>query len=163
MRRPRARRLPAAVAIALWLIPASRLDAQIATATLAGTVRDDTRAALPSVTVTVKSASTGASRSTTTDAEGRYRFAALDPGTYEVRAELANFKTAIRTGVVLFVGGTTDGDITMSLGQIAEQVTVGADLPLIESAKAELSRVVSAVEIESLPISGRNFVEPVRL
>jgi len=137
--------------------------AQIATATLSGTVRDDIGGALPGATVTVKSVSTGASRSTATDSAGRYRFAALDPGVYEIRTELASFKTAIQTGVVLSVGGTTEADVKMSLGQIAEQVTVGAEAPLIESAKTELSRVVSTREIESLPISGRNFVDFVKL
>jgi outer membrane receptor protein involved in Fe transport len=163
MRTPRLRPAPLAALIALSLIAPTNIAAQIATATLAGTVRDDTGAALPNVTITVKSEATSAVRSTTTDAEGRYRFAALDPGVYEVRAELANFKTAVHTGVVLSVGGTTDTDVKMSLGQIAEQVTVGAELPLIESAKTELSRVVRAVEIASLPISGRNFVDFVKL
>src|SRR2546428_12310992 len=116
--------------------------AQIATATLSGTVRDDIGGALPGATVTVKSVSTGASRSTTTDSAGRYRFAALDPGVYEVRTALASFKTAIQTGVELSVGGTTEADVKMSLGQIAEKVTVGAEAPLIPTAKTALSRAL---------------------
>ena len=52
--------------------------AQIATAALSGTVRDDTGAALPNTAVTVKSDATGATRRTTTGGDGRYRFAALD-------------------------------------------------------------------------------------
>ena len=51
----------------------------------------------------------------------------------------------------------------MSLGPIAEQVTVVTEPPLIEPTKTELSRVVSMQEIESLPISGRNFVDFVKL
>src|SRR6267142_5277035 len=117
--------------------------AQIATATLLGVVSDETGAALPGAAVTVRSAATGVMRSATSDSEGRYRISALDPGEYDVRAELANFKTAIRTRVVLTVGGTTEADIKMSLGPIAEQVTVVTEAPLIEPAKAELSRVVS--------------------
>src|SRR5207249_3511084 len=81
----------------------------------------------------------------------------------EVRVELVNFKTAVRTRVVVTVGGTTETDVEMSLGPIAEQVTVVNEAPLIEPAKAELSRVVSVQEIESLPISGRNFVDFVKL
>src|SRR5262245_58215454 len=148
MRTPGLHAIAAVLLLGISLtVPAA---AQIATATLTGTVRDDTGAALPNTTVTAKSDATGATRRTTTGADGRYRFAALDPGVYEVRAELASFKTAIRTGVVLTVGGTSEADITMSLGQIAEQVTVGAESPLVEPAKTELSRVVSSVEIESL-------------
>jgi hypothetical protein len=149
--------------IALWLGTAALAATQIATATLSGVVRDETGAALPGTVLTVKGVARGVTRSATTDSEGRYRVSALDPGEYEVRAELANFKTAVLTGVVLSVGGTTEADIRMSLGQIAEQVTVSAETPLIEPVKAELSRVVSSQEIESLPISGRNFVDFVKL
>src|SRR5262245_48640302 len=159
----RRRMTAAALLLATLMIVPIRAGTQIATATLSGAVRDDTGAALPNTTVTAKNTATSATRTTTTGNDGRYRFAALEPGVYEVRAELARFKTAIRTGVVLTVGGTTDADVTMSLGQIAEQVTVGAEAPLIESAKTELSRVVSRIEIESLPISGRNFVDFVKL
>ena len=102
-------------------------------------------------------------RSAITDSEGRYRVSALDPGEYDVQVELANFKTAVRSRVVLTVGGTTEANIEMSLGPIVEQVTVDTEAPLIEPAKAELSRVVSMQEIESLPISGRNFVDFVKL
>ena len=54
----------------------------------------------PGVTLTVRSAATGVTRTAISDSEGRYRVSSLDPGEYELRAELANFKTAIRTGVV---------------------------------------------------------------
>src|SRR5262245_11845524 len=136
---------------------------QIATATLAGVVRDQTGAALPGTTLAIRSVATGATRTTTTDAAGGYRVSALDPGEYEVRAEHAGFKTAVQTGVLLTVGGTTVADITMALGQIAEEVSVLSETPLIEPAKVELSRVVSAERSESLPISGRNFVDFVKL
>jgi hypothetical protein len=151
--------------VLLALLPGTSAHAiaQIATATMLGVVRDDTGGALPGATITVRSTATGATRRTTTDSEGRYRVAALDPGDYEVRVELANFKAAVRTGVVLVVGGTTQTDLTMTLGQLQEQVSVAAEAPLIEPAKAELSRVVSTREIETLPISGRNFVDFVKL
>jgi Carboxypeptidase regulatory-like domain len=150
-------------ALALSLAGAAATSAQIATATVLGLIRDQTGAALPGATVTVRSLATGATRSATSDGDGRYRIAALDPGEYELRVELASFKTAVRPHVVLTVGGTTEADVEMSLGPIAEQVTVATDAPLVEPAKAELSRVVTTVEIESLPISGRNFVDFVKL
>src|SRR5262249_48690683 len=152
-----------ALAALLLLTGVPEAVAQIATATVAGVVTDETRAALPGVVVTVRSAATGTTRAATTDQVGRYRIAALDPGTYEVRAELRGFRTAVRTGVALAVGGTADVDITMSLGSVSDAITVVGEVPLIEPSKAELSRVVTAKEIESLPISGRNFVDFVKL
>ena len=63
----------------LLLAVAAGAAAQIATATLAGNVRDATGAALPGVTITIRSAATGAVRTTTTDIQGRYRIPALEP------------------------------------------------------------------------------------
>ena len=121
-----------AFALVILCAFANGAPAQIATATLAGSVRDETGAALPGVTLSVKSATTGATRSATTDSEGRYRIAALEPGEYEIRAELQNFKATVRTGVVLTVGGTAETDLTMSLGSVTEVVTVRSEAPLIE-------------------------------
>jgi hypothetical protein len=157
------RRLQIALAAIGLLVFGVNGAAQIATATLAGEVRDETGGALPGVTVTARSAATGAVRTVTTDSAGRYRVAALDPGEYEVRTELASFRPVVRTGVILIVGGTTEADITMTLGAITEGVTVVSQAPLIESSAVALSRVVTAAEIESLPISGRNFVDFVKL
>ena len=153
----------AASALTLLCLADVATAAQIATATLSGVVHDETGATLPATSLAIKSVATGVTRTVTTDAGGAYRVSALDPGEYEVRAEHAGFKTAVQTGVLLTVGGTTVADITMSLGQIAEEVSVVSETPLIEPAKVELSRVVSAREIESLPISGRNFVDFVKL
>src|SRR5882672_12658679 len=112
------------LAIVLGLGSAANATAQITTATLSGTVRDETGASLPGVTLTVRNVATGVTRTATTDSEGRYLVSALNPAEYEIRAELSNFKTAVRSGVVLTVGGATEADIRMSLGPIAEQVTV---------------------------------------
>jgi hypothetical protein len=76
---------------------------------------------------------------------------------------LTGFRTAVRSGVVVTVGGTADADVEMSVGQVAEEVTVRTEPPPIEPTKVELSRVVTMREIESLPISGRNVVDFVKL
>src|SRR2546426_264540 len=81
------------------LAGASVASAQIATATIAGVVTDETGASVPGVTITVRNVATGTSRSATTGAAGRYQIPALSAGTYELRAELQNFKTLVRTGV----------------------------------------------------------------
>jgi outer membrane receptor protein involved in Fe transport len=151
------------LALLLLLTSTVLSAAQTATGTVSGNIRDSTGAVLPGVNVTVRNVSTGTSRSVTTDAEGRYRVANVDPGEYEVRAGLPGFRTAVRSGVIVTVGGTTEASIDMTVGQVTEEVTVQTEPPLIEPTKAELSRVVTTREIESLPISGRNFVDFVKL
>ena len=90
-----------ALALVIVCSVADASAAQIATATLDGTVRDETGGPLPGVALTLRSTTTGATRTATTDVAGRYRIAALDPGTYDIRAELQNFKAAVQTGIVL--------------------------------------------------------------
>jgi outer membrane receptor protein involved in Fe transport len=145
------------------LLTATIAAAQTATGTIAGTVRDTSGAVVPGVALTAKNIATGATRTATSDAEGRYRIPNIDPGEYELRASLASFRTAVRSPLVVTVGGTTDADVEMTVGQVAEEVTVRTESPLIEPGKVELSRVVTTREIESLPIAGRNFVDFVKL
>ena len=75
-----------------FMLPLASL-AQVSTATLQGTVKDQTAASLPGVTVTVIHTGTGASRNVVTDAGGRYVAAPLPIGGYDVRAELSGFRT----------------------------------------------------------------------
>src|SRR5262245_24642101 len=146
------------------LMGAARLaSAQTATGTLSGVVGDESGAAIAGATVTAKEAGTGATRRTTTDGEGRYSLANMDPGRYEVRCELVGFKTVVRSGVVLSVAGSVSLDLKLSVGQVSEEVTVLGREGLVEVRKTDLSRVVASDEIEALPNIGRNFVDFVKL
>ncbi len=77
---------------------------QVTTGSIQGTVKDEQRAVVPGVMVTVRNVGTGVTRSLTTDAQGRYQAANLDLGGYEVRAEMSGFQTAVRTGITLTIG-----------------------------------------------------------
>jgi hypothetical protein len=136
---------------------------QTTTATLSGTVRDASSAVVSNARISVRNASTGTTRETLTDSEGGYRLTNLGPGQYEVRAERAGFKPAAQSGVILTVGGFSVLNLTMQVGEVTEIVEVKQEEPLIESAKAGLSRVVDERSIESLPIIGRNFVDFAKL
>jgi Carboxypeptidase regulatory-like domain/TonB dependent receptor len=150
------------LAFTLLLIAAAATAAQTATGTITGVTRDSTGAVLPDATITIRNVAAGGSRTATADAAGRYRIVNVMPGDYELRATLAGFSTTVRT-ITVTVGGTTEANIDMSVGQVTEEITVQTEAPLIESSKTDLSRVVTTREIESLPISGRNFVDFVKL
>ncbi|HEY6401232.1 MAG TPA: carboxypeptidase regulatory-like domain-containing protein, partial [Blastocatellia bacterium] len=137
--------------------------AQTPTATLSGVARDEQKGGIPKATVKVKHIATGKTRAISTDNAGRYSFTNLESGSYELRIEASGYKVTLQSGLTLTVGGALVADVTMSVGEISEQVTIEAREPLIELNRAGLSRVIETQEIESLPNIGRNFVDFVKL
>src|SRR5215472_7093268 len=156
-------RLVTIMAGLVLLLGCAELRAQTTTATLSGMVRDQSGGVIPEAKISLKNTATGVTRTTTTDAQGRYYLMNLDPGSYLLRVEHAGFKTTEQSGVVLTVGGSSNVDLTMPVGELSEVVEVRQEVPLIEPAKAEVSRVVTELSIASLPIIGRNFVDFAKL
>lgn len=149
--------------LSLFLTYSSWALAQVTTGTISGVVKDETEAVLPGVQVTITNVGTGASRALTTDEEGRYRAPQLPLGQYEVQAELAGFRTAIRSGITLTVGREAVVDITMTVGQITEKITVTGEAPLVETTKSEISALVDVKTIRDLPLNGRDLTQLVTL
>jgi outer membrane receptor protein involved in Fe transport len=136
---------------------------QTTTATLSGVVRDASGAVVPEVKISARNVQTGAIRVATSDSDGRYSLTNMGPGEYELRAERAGFRTAVQSGVLLTVGGSSVVDLTVQVGDVTEVVEIKQDEPLVETTKAEVSRVINERSIDSLPIIGRNFVDFAKL
>lgn len=132
-------------------------NSQVATGSIAGTIRDGSGAVVPGVTVSVKSLETGSSRTVTTDTSGRYRIPQLNVGSYEVQAEMAGFKGSVRRGISLTVGSESLVDFALELGDVAETVTVTGEAPLVESSGAAISGLVGERQMAELPLNGRSF------
>ena len=126
--------------------------------TWSGTVLDQSKAALPGVTVTIRNTATGREQVLVTDAEGRYRAVALQPGPYEVVAELTGFGTAKRAVVTLVVGGDVRADLEMGVATLQETVTVSGTAALIEVTKSAPSTTIVSDQIQALPVLERNFL-----
>jgi hypothetical protein len=124
--------------------------------TIEGTVKDEQGALLPGVTVTVTNIDTGDQRVVVTNESGLYRAPLLSLGTYRVAAELQGFKKFEQTGVSLRAGQTAVIDVALSVGALAETITVTADAPLVDLAKIEQGRTLSEAEIKTLPLTSRN-------
>src|SRR6266851_771468 len=140
------------LAIAGWLA-ASSAHAQTATASVSGVIVDESGAATPGVTVSIKNRATGASRTVITDDRGRYSASNLEPGAYELRAELSGFKTALREGVVLTVGGASVVDIQISVGQVEEVVIVTGRQPSSKPRKPSCLEWSSGRRLKRFPTS----------
>ncbi|HEX9984585.1 MAG TPA: TonB-dependent receptor [Thermoanaerobaculia bacterium] len=128
----------------------------VTTGAITGTVTDSSGAALPGVTVTVTGTDTGLTRNTVTESDGTYTFQLLQPGRYRVVAELAGLGTAARPNVTVLLGNTTRTDIVLN-PQLAEQITVTAEAPVVDTEQSGLTSTVTETQIDNLPILGRDF------
>ncbi len=147
------------LAVALVVGLAVSALAQITTATLSGSVRDETGGVLPGVSIVVKNSETGLTRSTVTDANGYFTLPGLPPGPYEARASLEGFVTAVRENLVLAVSQQAGLTFTLGITGAQETVNVVATAALVDTQSAELSAVVTEKTIEQLPLNGRNYID----
>lgn len=133
--------------------------AQVSTATISGMVRDTSNAVITGAQVTVRNVDTGFQRKITTEAQGRYSAPDLPLGTYEVRVEMAGFQATVRSGIALTVGREAVVDLVLSVGQVAEAVTVTGDAPLVDTATATVGSLVDNRQLTELPLNGRNYAQ----
>jgi hypothetical protein len=144
------------VLLSLLLLNTFSVRAQVSAA-LSGRVTDQTGAAVSGATVTAKDTETGISRSTVTNAAGRYELPALPVGRYEVEAEKSGFAGAIRSGILLVVGQDAAADLSLKVGNVSEQVKVVADAPIVNATTQDISGLVGEKEIKQLPLNGRSY------
>jgi Carboxypeptidase regulatory-like domain len=143
----------------LWPVPEAYAQGGTSTASLSGKIVDATGARLPGVVVTLTNVGTNQSRTAVSNSEGLYRFAGLQPGSYTLMAELEGFATFKREQITLNVGAAVDEDVTLRISGVEESITVSGASPIVESAKTDLSTVISQKQIEALPTRSRNYLD----
>jgi hypothetical protein len=134
---------------------ASNANAQT-TGSLTGRATDSTAAALPGVTVEVRSPSLQGVRSTVTDADGSYRFSILPPGVYEVHFALEGFNAESRKDVRIWLGKDTSIDAVLRPASVSETMTVTATAPVLDTTSSSVGANLDAMAIETLP-TGRSY------
>lgn len=146
------------LAIVIVLILPSSLFAQSSTGSINGTVRDDLNAVVPGVTVTAKNLGTRATRTAVSGSNGSFTIQLLPPGDYEVTGELSSFQTVRFSRIVVNVGTATTLNMNIKLS-VTETLTVVAEAPLIDINRSQVSSIVSEMQVENLPVNGRNFLD----
>ena len=144
------------LALILCAIPTVAM-AQATGGTIAGMVFDESNAGVPGATVTIRQTETDARRVLVTDEQGRYNAPALEPGTYEITAELSGFQTTVRRGVTLSLGQTLAVNVTMKVGGLETRVVVTEQLSMVETTKSGVAALVDQTQIRELPLNGRDF------
>jgi hypothetical protein len=146
----------------LVLLVASAAQAQI-TGAISGVVRDDTGAALPDATITVKGDRLPVGgRTATSGANGAYRLPLLPPGLYDIEVAKQGFRSAVKKSVEVALDADTRMDFKLGAG-LEEAVEVVAEVPLVDERKSEVSTRITQQAIDALPLNGREFKDLVRI
>src|SRR5258708_11054905 len=137
--------------------------AQDESATLSGRVSDGTGAVVVGATVVLANVDTNVEQRTKTNNAGLYVFTGIHPGTYRVTAGSTGFKTLIKENLVLNVQDEIAENFLLTLGSVAETVTVNADDLHMNTTDGSVSTVVDRQFAENLPLNGRSFQSLIEL
>jgi Carboxypeptidase regulatory-like domain/TonB-dependent Receptor Plug Domain len=142
----------ALAAVALVAIAAAPVAAQRTTGEIIGKVTDESGSILPGVAVTLRGAGVAGAPADVTSDAGTYRFPLLPPGTYDLEYALSGFTTLKRAGIQIAVGATVTLDIKLSVGALAETLTVTGDAPVVNSSSAEVSTTYNREWVRNAPV-----------
>jgi len=138
------------------LLPAQIFGQAIATGTVQGTVTDPAGAAVVDATVTLTDTSTSTTRTAPTNDTGRYIFANIPPGLYDVSVSKAGFRVTKFPKQEVTVGATLTLNTRLEIGSNVETVEVYASGATLETMNATVGQTITGVALDSLPGLGRD-------
>jgi hypothetical protein len=122
--------------------------AQSITGSISGAVTDSTGGVIPGATVTLTGDQTGGTRTATTNSEGRFNFAALQPGNFSIKVEHQGFQALEQKGVVLSANESLAlGDLKLQPGQVSETVSVVSEGAIVERESSDLTARLTSDQI----------------
>src|SRR5690606_9401896 len=132
-------------------------NAQVTTATLAGTVTDASTSSIPGAEVTITHQETGAVQTKSTTAARDYQFDFLRPGTYSITIESDGFKRSQSTPFELLAGQNVRQTHVLEIGAVTETVEVEGSAPLVSTVSSEQVESFDTAVVQDLPLARRNF------
>ncbi|HWZ98656.1 MAG TPA: carboxypeptidase-like regulatory domain-containing protein [Candidatus Dormibacteraeota bacterium] len=132
-------------------------------ATLVGTVTDQSGGVVAGVTITITSAETGAVKTITTNDSGQYVVPDLAIGHYSIKATANGFKAVEQKDVVATVGDRLRIDFQMALGAASETVTVEANPIAVQADSGEVSNLITDKQVSQLAVNGRSIYQLAQL
>jgi hypothetical protein len=124
-----------------------------------GTVVDAQGAVIPNAKVSALDEAKGiVVRETISQGDGTFQLRPLLEGRYTVKAESKGFKMLERAGLVLDPNQIMNlGALRLEVGEVAEAITVQEEVPLVETATASKSFVLSSRQVTEISLNGRDF------
>src|SRR5689334_11125419 len=121
-----------------WCSYRHPLSAQTVTGTILGTVQDQQGAVVAKANVSARNLETGTVRSAISDDGGNYRISSVPAGSYEISSSASGFKTEVRSGVLVTVGGDVSINFSLTVGAISEKVEVTGEAAQVDTASSTM-------------------------
>ena len=123
-----------------------------AQASIAGSARDSSGAAMPGVTVEASSpALIEKVRTTVSDERGLFRIVGLPPGNYSVTFALPGFTQVKRDGIELSGSFVAQVDASLTVGGVTETITVSGASPIVDVQSIRRQTTITNEVLTSIP------------
>jgi hypothetical protein len=133
--------------------------AQVVGGTIGGVVRDISGATVSNATVTVRQAETGATRTLSTDPEGRFFAPSVPVGAYTVAVQHEGFARQEQTGISLTVGQSLQLNFVLGVAAVQQAIEVDASDQGVNTTTQQTAGLVDERQVKELPLNGRSYDE----
>jgi hypothetical protein len=133
------------------------------TGSISGDVRDEKQAVITGATVNARNIQTNESRTAQTNADGRYHFANMPIGAYEITVESTGFAKYQQTGITLALNQAAVVDVTMKPGAVQEVVNVVENASVLNTSTAEVGTRFDEKRLSELPLATTRSVYNIAL
>ena len=138
------------------LAPKSYAQGQAAFSSLSGEVQDASGAVIAGAAATLADSQKDFSRTFVSDNSGRYSFTQIPAGTYSLTIRQKGFRAYVQNNIVLSVGQSATQDVSLSIGDVSQEVVVSASASPLNTSNANLSADVSERQVTQLPLDFRS-------
>src|SRR5690242_12759710 len=152
------RRQVGGLVLTLLLAVTGRAQQAVTTASLGGTVEDQSGGRVVGAEVILTSTDQNQTRRTHSDDQGTFRIPYLPVGNYEIRVEQPRFRSFVQK-LSLSVGQAVEMPIVLALASQSETIEVTGDAPLVESVRTQVAATIAPREVDVLPLNGRNYLD----
>jgi len=136
--------------------------AQSSSATLSGSVVDQSGAVVPNVKIWVTNNATNIRRETETNKDGAFVVPSLNPGTYSLRAQAAGFSVVEVSNLTLHTNDVRTIQLKLKVGTASQSVTVNGNAIGIDTSPA-VGTLVNSQFVQNMPLNGRSFQSLIEL
>jgi hypothetical protein len=127
-------------------------------ASVSGRVTDAQGAVVPGARVTARQIDTNITFDTVTNSDGRFRFPYLKIGIYELKVQLSGFTDSTRM-LTATLGSAFDIPVVLAVAGLETTITVSGESTVLEAARSQIAGTLPHIEIQNLPMNGRNFLD----